>query len=75
MLNVANRTHEGYRIGLPRQGLWRVRFNSDHVGYSADFGVQPTFDTTTDDWSVDGMPCSATLGLAPYSAVVLSQDM
>lgn len=75
VLNVANRSYEGYRIGLPRRGLWKVRFNSDYVGYSADFGVQPAFDAMTDDWSVDGMPCSASIGLAPYGAVVLSQDM
>jgi 1,4-alpha-glucan branching enzyme len=74
VLNVANRTYDGYRIGLPRPGIWRVRFNSDYVGYSADFGGQPTFDTATDDRAADGMPCSASVGLAPYSAILLSQD-
>jgi 1,4-alpha-glucan branching enzyme len=72
--NVSNRSYPTYRIGLPRPGLWRVRFNSDYHGYSADFGTQPTFDTTTDPQPSDGMPCSASIGLAPYSAVILSQD-
>jgi 1,4-alpha-glucan branching enzyme len=74
VLNVANRSYEGYRIGMPRAGPWRVRFNSDHRGYSDDFGGQPVFDTATDDQPADGMPWSARLGLPAYSAVVLSQD-
>ena len=74
VLNVGNRSYESYRIGMPRRGLWRVRLNTDFGGYSADFGGQPTFDTSTDDSSIDAMPCSASMGLAPYSAVVLSQD-
>jgi 1,4-alpha-glucan branching enzyme len=74
VLNVSNRSYDSYRIGLPRPGSWRVRFNSDFRGYSDDFGGQPTFDTATDDLPADGMPCSAAMGLAPYSGVVLSQD-
>jgi 1,4-alpha-glucan branching enzyme len=54
--------------------MWRVRLNSDHVGYYDDFGGQPCFDTTTDDRPADGMAWSASIGLAAYSAVVLSQD-
>jgi 1,4-alpha-glucan branching enzyme len=74
VVNVANRSYQSYRIGLPRPGTWRVRFNSDYIGYSSDFGAQPTFDTATDPQPADGMPCSASIGLAAYSAVVLSQD-
>jgi 1,4-alpha-glucan branching enzyme len=74
LLNVANRGYDGYRIGLPRPGVWRVRFNSDFRGYSDDFGAQPVVDTATDPLAVDGMPCSASVGLPPYTAVVLSQD-
>ena len=74
VLNVANRSYQGYRIGLPRPGLWRVRFNSDYAGYGDDFGGQPTFDTSTDQQPADGMPWSASIGLAAYSAAMLSQD-
>jgi 1,4-alpha-glucan branching enzyme len=74
VLNVANRAYDHYRVGLPRAGIWRVRFNSDYAGYSDDFGGQPTFDTATDEHGMDGMPCSASIGLAPYSAILLSQE-
>ncbi len=73
VLNVGNRAYESYRIGTPRTGRWRVRLNTDYQGYSADFGSQPTYDTNTDDLPIDGMPCSTSIGLAPYTAVVLSQ--
>jgi 1,4-alpha-glucan branching enzyme len=72
--NAANRSYSSYRIGLPRPGRWRVRFNSDWPGYSNDFGSQPAFDTQTDDRPADGMPCSAGIGIGPYSTVILSQD-
>ena len=45
--NMANRNYDRYTIGVPRAGRWRVRFNSDWVGYDPDFGNQPSFDTTT----------------------------
>ena len=72
--NVGNRSYDSYRIGMPRPGLWRVRLNTDFSGYSVDFGGQPTYNTSTDDWPLDGMPCSASIGIAPYSATIFSQD-
>ncbi|MDQ5854846.1 MAG: alpha amylase C-terminal domain-containing protein [Actinomycetota bacterium] len=74
LLNLANRGYDAYRVGLPRKGRWRVRLNSDWAGYSDDFGTQESYDTTSDDWPVDGMPCSASIGLGPYAALVLSPD-
>lgn len=74
LLNLANHSYDAYRVGLPRKGRWRVRLNSDWAGYSDDFGAQESYDTTSDDRPVDGMPCSASIGLGPYAALVLSQD-
>ena len=74
LVNASNRAYPGYRIGFPRPGRWRVRLNSDWPGYSGDFGDQPVYDTSTDAWPADGMPCSASLGLPAYGAVLLSQD-
>jgi 1,4-alpha-glucan branching enzyme len=73
LVNMANRSYDSYRIGMPRTGLWRVRFNSDWKGYSADFTNHPSSDTQADGGAQDGMPCSAAFGLGPYSAVILSQ--
>ena len=72
--NFANRGYDAYRIGVPRAGLWRVRFNSDWRGYSADFGNTPSLDTDADAIPLDGMPHSAALALGPYSVLILSQD-
>jgi 1,4-alpha-glucan branching enzyme len=74
MLNFANRSYASYRIGFPRGGSWRVRFNSDWSGYDAAFGSWPSFDTNTDGGPQDSMPVSGSVGLGPYSAVILSQD-
>ena len=74
VLNVADRAYDNYRIGLPRPGIWRIRFNSDWAGYGPDFGTQPSYDTSTDDQPRDAMPWSASIGIGPYTAVVLSQD-
>jgi 1,4-alpha-glucan branching enzyme len=74
VVNVANRSYDDYRIGMPRQGEWRLRFNSDWNGYSLDFGTQASFDTAADSQPRDAMPFSASVGIGPYSALILSQD-
>ena len=73
VLNFANRAYEGYRIGLPAEGLWRVRFNSDWHGYSPLFGNHPSFDVQAEAQPQDGCPYSGTVGLGPYAAVILSR--
>lgn len=72
--NVGNRAYDSYRVGMPRAGVWRLRFNSDWSGYSPDFGGQGSFDSPTEDHGRDGMPFSASVGLPPYTALILSQD-
>ncbi|MCX7049003.1 MAG: alpha-amylase family glycosyl hydrolase [Candidatus Sumerlaeota bacterium] len=72
--NFANRAYESYSLGFPKEGLWRVRFNSDWQGYSADFGNHPGYDTTASDSPLDDMPFRANVGIGPYSVLILSQD-
>lgn len=74
ILNFANRSYSSYNIGMPRQGNWRVRFNSDWKGYSDDFGNQAGYHTVSSPNRKDGMPYSANIGIGPYSALILSQD-
>ena len=74
VLNVANRSYDNYRIGLPRAGRWRLRFNSDWSGYSADFGAIDAYDVTAATEPLDGLPCSGTVAIGPYTALVYSQD-
>ncbi len=72
--NVSVRPFATYRIGLPRSGVWRVRFNSDWQGYSNDFGSQPSFDAVADGGPQDGMPARGNVEIGPYTAIILSQD-
>jgi 1,4-alpha-glucan branching enzyme len=74
VLNFANRAYDRYTVGFPREGSWRVRFNSDWQGYSPDFASHPSFDAAAGRPGADGMPCSGDVGLGPYTAVILSQD-
>jgi len=72
--NFANQSWTNYRIGFPRAGTWRVRFNSDYSGYDAFFGDHATVDvnaTSSIPW--DGMPASASISIGPYTAVIFSQ--
>ncbi|MEL7498369.1 MAG: alpha-amylase family glycosyl hydrolase [Planctomycetota bacterium] len=72
--NFSSTTRSNYRIGLPRGGTWRVRFNSDWNGYSSIFGNHFTPDVTAGSTAWDGMNFSGEISIAPYSAVILSQD-
>jgi 1,4-alpha-glucan branching enzyme len=74
---VANFAHQGYdsySLGFPRGGLWRVRFNSDWQGYSSDFSNHPGFDALAEPGSQDQMGFHASIGIGPYSVLILSQD-
>ncbi|MFW6161991.1 MAG: alpha-amylase family glycosyl hydrolase [Planctomycetota bacterium] len=72
--NFANQAYDAYEIGVPRDGEWKVRLNSDWTGYSPDFGGLPSSDTTAIPGERDGLACHATVGLPPYSVILLSQD-
>ncbi|HEX8426626.1 alpha-amylase family glycosyl hydrolase [Hymenobacter sp.] len=74
LANFANRTHEGYTIGLPRGGNWRVRFNSDWKGYDSEFGNFESLDTHAEEGIYDDQPFHGTFGLAPYSVLIISQE-
>jgi 1,4-alpha-glucan branching enzyme len=71
--NFSSRGFEHYRIGFPRPGQWWVRFNSDWSGYSPDFGNFFSYDTVADASGLHGMPYSGSIGIGPYSAIILSQ--
>jgi 1,4-alpha-glucan branching enzyme len=75
LANFANRGYADYRIGLPRGGRWRVRFNSDWRGYSLPFTDHDSFDLDASiENAMDGMPCGGGVGVGPYTCIILSQD-
>ena len=75
LANFSNRAYDSYRIGLPRDGQWRVRFNSDWRGYSSAFTGHGSDDSGAEaGGNNDNMPFSAEFGIGPYTAIILSQD-
>ncbi len=72
--NLAHRPREGYRIGFPRAGLWRLRLNSDWQGYSDDFAGFESRDVEAVEGECDGLGWSAEIDIGSYSALVFSQD-
>jgi 1,4-alpha-glucan branching enzyme len=71
--NFANQRYANYQIGMPRPGMWRVRFNSDSRDYDAQFDNWPSFDTDATGPALNGMPYSANMSLGAYTCLVLSQ--
>ncbi len=74
---AANFAHEPrgvYRIGFPRPGLWRLRFNSDWAGYSEEFGDFPSQDVEAAEQECDGMAWSAEISIGGYTLLIFSQD-
>jgi 1,4-alpha-glucan branching enzyme len=74
IVNAANRSYDQYSVGVPRSGLWRVRFNSDWVGFSSDFGNHYSADAFAHLEARQNMPFYVDVGIGPYTVVILSQD-
>ena len=73
---VANFFHDaqdGYVIGFPAAGTWKLRFNSDWQGYSDDFKNHPSTNVVAEASARDGLPCQAAVSIAPYSVLIFSQ--
>jgi 1,4-alpha-glucan branching enzyme len=71
--NFAGVGRTNYRIGVPRAGFWRCRFNSDWAGYDASFGTWPAWDVWAENTPWDGMPHSIVISVGPYTGLVYSQ--
>jgi len=76
--SFTDRTFEdGYRIGLPRDGQWIIRFNSNWKGYSPDFHdvSDPDGHVPAEKEPRDGLDYSGTISLPPYGLLILSQEV
>ncbi len=71
--NFSAEPRRDYRIGLPAEGRWTVRFNSDRKAYDAEFGDVGEAPVTAESQEYDGQPASGIIEVAPYSVIVLSQ--
>lgn len=71
--NFGGSGYASYNLGMPRGGMWRVRFNSDWNGYSAAFGNHPAYDTNANSGAKDGLGYNANVSIGPYTVLILSQ--
>lgn len=74
LVNWSNQCFDSYRIGVPRAGTWRVRFNSDSRWYSSVFEDYGSNVAEAEPIAYDGFASSITVGIGRYSALFLSQD-
>lgn len=74
ILNFSSEGYSDYRIGFPHGGLWKIRFNSNWEGYDKEFGDFESLDTEAFEGECDSQPFNANIAVAPYTAVILSQD-
>ncbi|MCC2593922.1 alpha amylase C-terminal domain-containing protein [Tessaracoccus sp. OS52] len=74
VVNLHNSAYADYRIGMPAEGLWKLRFNSDASLYSKLFGDHDGFDVTAFSEDEDNMPAHANIDIGPYSVLIYSQD-
>jgi len=72
--NFSNQLHQGYTVGLPAEGEWVVRMNSDSRRYDDQFGDCGPASVTAEKSDMDGLAAGGVVDLAPYSFLVLSQQ-
>ncbi len=70
--NFADRRYRDYEVGLPRAGRWNVIFDSDAPVYDTSFEGSGAGHVDAIEAPMHGMPARGSVGLAPYSAVVLA---
>jgi 1,4-alpha-glucan branching enzyme len=71
--NFSNEPRDGYVVGFPTAGTWKLRFNSDWQGYSDDFQGYPSSNVAAEPGEYDGFPFHAALSIGPYSVLIFSQ--
>ncbi|HLV58973.1 MAG TPA: 1,4-alpha-glucan branching protein GlgB [Natronosporangium sp.] len=70
VVNFAGVPHEGYRLGLPREGVWREVLNTDAEVYGGS-GVGNLGAVTAGPDPAHGRPASAVLRIPPLGALWL----
>ena len=74
ILNFSNNSYDDYVIGMPQNGIWKLRFNSDWEGYDKEFDSFASTDTEATQGEYDGLLFNSSISIAPYTALIFSQD-
>ena len=72
--NFSSREFHNYRIGLPKDGVWKLRLNSDWTGYCPEFKNLHSCDMTASSPDCDGYPQHGEFSIAPDSFLIYSQE-
>jgi 1,4-alpha-glucan branching enzyme len=73
ILNFTPTTHDGYRLGVPAAGNYRLLFNSDAREYGGtDLGQIPRFESEAKPWM--GQPHSIVITLPPLAGLVIERE-
>ena len=72
--NFSTQPRRDYTVGFPAEGQWTVRFNSDSKYYDSEFADLGPATVVATGEGLDGLPAKGLISIAPYSALVLSQD-
>lgn len=74
VINLSTRRFDRYRLGVPAAGTWHTRLNTDSKAYPGDFDDHGVAEATATSDPRDGYDFTIEIALAPYSALLLSQD-
>lgn len=74
LANFTAQPKTDYVIGMPAAGVWKARFNSDWNGYDSEYSEIGQAEILAEPGEYDGQPAHAKFNIAPYSAIILSQD-
>ena len=74
VVNMRNKSRDGYAIGFPRSGWWKTRLNTDSYKFGPKFANHPAPDVEAHAENRDGLPCSGQISIGPYTMVIFSQD-
>ncbi|MGI6637902.1 MAG: alpha-amylase family glycosyl hydrolase [Desulfobulbus sp.] len=74
VVNCSNAPKENYLIGLPEEGQWKLRINTDASIYSDDFSNFASSDLHAEPGECDGLQAQATVAIGPYTVLIYSKD-
>jgi 1,4-alpha-glucan branching enzyme len=73
LVNATPVPRHGYRVGVPRHGVWRVLLDTDDERYGGS-GLRSDTVAVTDDRPAHGQPQSLVLTLPPLAVLVLGAE-
>jgi 1,4-alpha-glucan branching enzyme len=74
VFNFSGNHIENYNFGVPREGHWVMRLNSDSQLYDPHFANAGSSNIDTHVEDNDGFPISVSVDIPAYTALVFSQD-